>query len=330
MQTLTNQKNLPLTTAVWLAHDTYDRVVTPDYISATGVIRPLKQIILAMRVDPSDQITDVSDLVASRMGQSIHDSIERAWLSSYERALKNLGYPQNIIDRVIVNPTPDQLAQMENPIPVYLEQRRIKELMGFKIGGKFDIVAEGTLEDYKSTKVFTYVKGSNHLDYILQGSIYRWLNPEIITNDVMRINYIFTDWLKSRASYDPNYPKTPIISKTFPLMSLQEIESWMLHKLTEIKRLQHAPEEQLPPCTDEELWRTESTWKYYSDPAKLSRATKNFETQAEANSHMITKGKGIVIQAKGMVKRCNYCPAFTVCKQKDQYLADGSLAVEDE
>lgn len=329
MTELTNSKNLPMTIAVWLAHDTYDRVVTPDYISVTALIRPIKQIVLAMRVDPIHQIEDISDMVASRMGQSIHDSIERAWLSSYRQSLATLGVSHDVIDRVVVNPTPEQLKEIENPIPVYLEQRRIKDLMGYKVGGRFDIVADGTLEDNKSTKVFSYLKGSSNEDYILQGSMYRWLNPEIITNDVMRINYIFTDWLRSRASYDPKYPKTQVINKSFPLMSIEDTEKWMTHKLAEIRRLQNSPEEHLPVCNDDDLWRTEPVWKYYGDPAKLGRATKNFDTKPEADGHLISKGKGIVLEAKGMVKRCNYCPAFTVCKQKDEYLADGSLAVDD-
>ena len=40
----------------------------------------------------------------------------------------------------------------------------------------------------------TYQNQSKDREYRLQGSMYRWLNPKIITKDVFNINYIFTDF----------------------------------------------------------------------------------------------------------------------------------------
>ena len=45
-----NPSNVPLSLAVFLANDTYD--YEPGTISATGLMRPLRQIILSRRVPP--------------------------------------------------------------------------------------------------------------------------------------------------------------------------------------------------------------------------------------------------------------------------------------
>ena len=61
-------------------------------------------------------------------------------------------------------------------------------------------VAEGKVQDFKSTSVYTYLNQTNKDKYILQGSIYRWLNEDTITRDTMDIHFIFTDWNKKRLS----------------------------------------------------------------------------------------------------------------------------------
>jgi hypothetical protein len=331
---LTNTKNIPLSVAVWLAHDSYDHVSDPSYISATGLLRPTKQVVLGRRVPPEDNIQDAMDLFPSRMGTAIHDSIEVAWKTKYHQALANLGTPKNVIDRVIINPDPADLANHPDCIPVYLEQRRTKEFQGFKIGGKFDIVTDGQLEDFKSTKVWSYQSGSNVEDYILQGSIYRWLNPDKITKDTVQINYILTDWLRSKTLADPEYPKCPIISKQYPLKSLEETEQYIETQLKRIVAYENSKEEDIPECSDDELWRSPSVWKYYKNPETATkpngRSTKNFDNPAEAYQRQQKDGNvGIVVEKPGQVRRCNYCPGFAICKQKDQYIANGLLTVLD-
>jgi len=36
-------------------------------------------------------------------------------------------------------------------------------------------------------------------------------------------------------------------------------------------------------------------------------------------------GVGIVVEKPGQVLACKYCPAFPICSQKDELIADGSL-----
>src|SRR5574343_669124 len=132
------------------------------------------------------------------MGSAIHAAIEKAWLTP-KNALKALGVPNKIADNVMINPSKPMLELNPNAIPVYMEQRSYKQVGKYKVSGKFDFVAEGKVQDFKSTSVYTYLNQSNKDKYILQGSIYRWLNQDIITEDVMMIHYIVTDWSKAEA-----------------------------------------------------------------------------------------------------------------------------------
>lgn len=319
-----NPNGIPLSMAVYLASDYYD--YQPDAISATQLLKPLRQVILARRVPPEYSLIDISTMAASRMGSAIHDAIEKAWITNKDTALKALGYPDHIIERVVVNPKPEELTP--DSLPVYMEQRLTRQLGKYKISGKFDFVFEGKLEDFKSTSVYTYIKNSKDRDYQLQGSIYRWLDPKLITQDHMTIQFIFTDWQAYQAKADPNYPQHKILSKDIPLLTTTETENFIRNKLELIEQYSELPEEEIPLCNDEELWRKETTYKYYSNPDKLARSTKNFDSESEAYLYMQQKGnKGIVIQSKGQVSACKYCPAFYACTQKDALIADGSLTL---
>lgn len=326
MTTYLNPSNVPLSVAVYLATDNYD--YDPNTISATGLIRPLRQIVLARRVPNEENVTDISQMLKSRMGSSIHDGIEQAWLKNAERAMATLGYPAQLIRRIKVNPEEGSLQ--EGDIPVWLEKRTQRAIAGHTLSGKFDFVAEGMVEDFKSTGTFTWTNlragSQKEEDYKLQGSIYRWLNPEIITADHIAINFLFTDWSPAFVKPDSNYPKSPVERKLIPLMSLQETEAYIRRKLEQIDRYMDAEESEVPRCTDHELWRSEPVFKYYKNPDKRGRATKNFDNHNDAYQKLIDDGGvGIVIEKPGTVRACKYCPAFAACSQKDELIASGEL-----
>jgi len=328
MQTLQNSAGLSLAMAVWLAHDEYtngqDQFPGENVISATSLLKPTRQIVLAPRVPPVDRTQDVSDRIASRFGHAIHDSIERAWTIGYEEAMLSLGYPRKVIEKVRINPSPEECKG--DIIPVYLEQRshRRSKVDGVEvvITGKFDQIINGELDDTKTTSVYAYINRSKADDYKIQGSIYRWLNPTLITSDVMRIQHVFTDWQRSQARISKDYPASRLIEFKVELMHLATTEKWIATKIREILANQDLPEDQIIRCTDKELWKSDPQFKYYSDPAKAAeggRSTKNFPNYPAAASHCSKQGKGVVITVPGQVKACGYCPAFPVCSQKDEY-----------
>lgn len=323
---ITNNSDIPLGLAVWLLYDEYDYIEEDNYISVTGLMKPIRHIILPPRVPMESQEADLESYISRALGHSLHDSIEKAWIKGYKRSLQLLGYSDNTIKRVLVNPTPEELAAVQDPVPVYLEQRSFKKVVvngvTFTIGGKFDMVAEGIVHDNKSTTAYTWVYGTKDDDYKLQGSLYRWLNPDKITEDFIRINFIFTDWQKASAKQNPNYPQSRVRYKDVPLMSIEETEQWVIAKIKQIMQYKDSPESKIPECTDEELWRSDPKFKYYLDPTKVSgKSTKNFDSMVEAKTYMMNEkgGRGIIITQPGEVKRCAYCNAFPICTQKDRY-----------
>lgn len=322
---LTNNTGIPLTLAVWLAHDEYDYNNEKNYISATSLMKPLRHIILPSRAPMEDRVLpDVSEFVARALGHSLHDSIEKSWTKGYQRNLAKLGYPKEVIEKIRINPTTEEAAQPD-VICIYIEQRAIREINGYIIGGKYDMIADGMVQDNKSTSVFSWTKGSRDSEHQLQGSIYRWLNQDKVTEDFMRINYIFTDWMKGMAKSNPNYPQQRVEYKDIVLLSIEETERWIINKIALIEKHSNTPEHLLPECTPEELWMDPPQYKYYSDPTKTDgRSTKNFDSLAEANKFWRVEkaSKGIVITKPGAAKRCNYCDAFDVCTQKDKYNHD--------
>lgn len=323
---ITNNTGINLPLAVWLLHDEYDYIDKENYISVTGLMKPLKQTILTSRIPRAQRTEDVSDFVARTLGHAIHDSIEKAWHKGHARSMKLLGYPDRVIERIMINPTNEELRSRNDAIPVYMEQREFREVtvdgVTFIIGGKFDMVADGELYDNKSTSAYTWLFGTRDDDNQQQGSLYKWLNPTKITGDHIHINYIFTDWSRMQARSNPKYPQKRVEQKSIPLWSESETERWVVGRLRKFLAYKDLPEDQIPECNDKELWRSDPAFKYYADPSKVSgRSTKNFTDKVEANDFMASKGgKGIVITVPGEAKACNYCNAFDICRQKDGYL----------
>lgn len=322
---ITNKHDLPLSIAVWLMRDEYD--YDPTAISATSLLKPLRQMILSSRVPPQNLTMDLADLIASRMGTSLHAGIEQAWEDPrLKEILLKLGFSKEEADSFVINP--EKLT--EDATPVYMEQRLYRELDGIRISGKFDFISKGVLEDFKSTSVYSYLLGDKEEKFALQGSIYRWLDPNLITEDHMRITYIFTDWQKSMVTQRENYPTSRVKSVRIPLLDITQTEEFIRDRLQQYAACKDIPETELPLCTDKELWRKESVYKYYANPEKTARSTKNFTNLHEAYTYKASKGGvGIVIEAKGQVMACRYCRGFSLCTQKNEYLLDGSLTIDE-
>lgn len=325
-KTYTNDRNIPLSVAVYLANDTYQQ--PPDdgkkYISATTLLKSTRQIILTSRADGTAMAkpVDIAHMSASRGGTALHDAIESAWVNNYKGSMEALGYPQNIIDKVVLNPEKVEPGQ----IPVYMEQRFYKPLGDWIVTGQFDFCGDGRLEDFKQTGTYTYTSGNKDEDYSMQGSIYKWGMPDIITKDVMAIQFFFKDW-NSYSSKQNNYPPADMVEKEFPLKDTDWTENWIRRKLAQIDMYSDMPENALPECTDKELWRTGTKWKYYKNP-KGVRATKVFDSPQEANLRFVQDGSvGIVKEVKPPPRACMYCAGFNACSQKDKYIDSGELKI---
>lgn len=312
----TNNTGVSLLMAVWLVNDDYDHDDRSNYISVTTLIKSVRQIVLAARVKPDDAPVDIVSLAKSRIGQAIHTAIERAWKDNFKSAMALLNYPKKVIDRIEINPVspgPDTLA-------VYIEQRVERDFGGVLLGGKYDMIILGKLSDVKSTSVWSYINGSSIGKWKLQGSIYRLLNQDKVTDDHLFVQYVFTDWSGAAVGTRPGYPATPILELPVPLLSVSETERYINNKLQELRQHWNAPEMELPLCTDEDLWRDPPVYKYYAgDPKLAKKSTKNFDNMHDANAHRSAAGKGVIVPVPGIPRACTYCKAFNLCSQKNQY-----------
>jgi hypothetical protein len=327
----TNYTGIPLAVAVWLAADDgYDFVAEPNTISATSLMKPIRSIVLSQRTSLRQSV-DIADLLPAKLGSSVHTAIEEAWQADRPSALDRLGVPKTTQQKICLNPDP-KWGWDEDPdkICIYMEQRNTKELeingVTWTVSGKFDVVIEGALQDVKTTKTFNWIKGSNDEKYRLQGSIYRWLNPDIITEDYIDILMIFTDWSDLKAKTDSRYPQKNILTRRLDLLSMEETESYIRSRLHEINRYVNSEQNDLPMCTPEELWMDPPKWAYYKNPKSLSRATKLFDSAAEAHLRCAQDGNtGIVIKRDQEPKYCRYCNARPVCTQAEDYINQGIL-----
>ena len=323
----TNKQKIPLPVALFLATDNYDHSSNPNEISVTTLIKSVRQIILSDRASIGDggavKDGDICDLVPSRLGTAIHEGIEKAWMSP-AKGLKALGFSEQMIEDVIVNPADG--TDLEGKVAVYLERRTKREIYGRVISGSFDFCGDGTLGDFKNTGTFMYTKKKSDTKYILQGSIYRWLNSEIITDNTLHIYFIFKDWSAAKALGSDKYPQSSVHDYELEMMSYEDTERYIQSKLAELAKYKESPQEELPNCSDEDLWMEESEYKYYGkEDAK--RATKNFGTDAAAAyHHKALKGKGVVREIKAEPKACRWCSAAK-CSQRDGYVSSGNLKV---
>ena len=322
----TNHTNIPFVLAVWLAaNDGYDLKPEPSTISATSLMKSTKSLILSMRLAAQDQegVVDVSDLIPSRLGTAVHTAVESSWLYSREKGMTQLGIPLHVIEKIRLNPeTPGEDPQFD----IYMEQRSSKKVGKWTISGKFDIVHEGRVKDIKTTKTYNWIKGSNDEKYMIQGSLYRWLNPTIITDDYVDIMMVFTDWSPYKAMADKSYPQTPIRVRTIPLMTIPATQRWVENRLSEIEGAWNQKQGEMVPCTPDELWMNPPTYAYYKKPT-AQRATKVYDNAAEAHARKATDGipGSTVVFRQTNPKFCNYCDARQICMQAEAFVVQGIL-----
>lgn len=321
----TNKDNVSLPLAVWLMHDDYDYDSRSNVISATSLLKPTRALVLINEYKGLDKTVDIMSLVSARMGSAIHAVAEQAWTNraNITKALQALQV-SNLDEKLVINPE----TVKEGDIPIYVEQRHEKEVGDYIISGKYDLVVDGTVSDYKSTSVWSYIFDSNALKYTQQASIYKWLAPNRITDNAVHIQYIFTDWSAAQAMRDPSYPQTRVLTKEYPIWSVEQTDHFIKEKLERLEQFKGRPQEELPECTKEELWESETKYKYYKNPTKMARATKNYDSLDEANIRLASDGGvGTVVTVPGEVKACRYCEVSDVCKQAQNLIQQGRLVL---
>ena len=293
----TNKHNFPDFVVQWLQFDDYD--YDANTISTTTLLKPARAFALERKHHEELEI-DLSDVVASRYGTAIHDSVEKV----------------NLKDCV-------------------QEERLKKTVLNRSITGKFDILHKigdvWELIDVKSTSVWSHVYGSKEEDYIKQLSIYRWLANNNGYDVVLKakIWMVFTDWSAAKAKQDSNYPQTRLIVKEIDLWGDDGTLKYIGERVKLFNETEKLPEVDMPFCSDKELWASEDVWAVMK--AGRKSAVKLFKSEEDAKVFAGDKSPNhAVVLRPGKVKRCQYCTVRKFCSQYESLVLSGRSENHDE
>ena len=319
----TNEQGLSLPITLWLLHSDSD-TTHKEYdssgdkvISVTSLLKPTRMIYYDIKYKDMTVVRDLTELINGKIGGAIHKSLEDA-LSNKEQllaTLKELGYEESVLDKLRVN----EEKVNDDDIMIYTEKSSMVndlEIIGvkdWKITGRFDLVINGHIHDYKTTTVSSYMNELNKEDHIMQLSLYRLLNSDIIDKGTGYIHYILRDWKKH--SYSKDYPRASIVTEVVKLHSINTTKDYVFNKINEVDKALKS--DNPPDCSDEELWKEPDKFAYYKNDKNI-RATKVFDDYESAVEMMKDNDKGRVEIRKGIVKRCDYCPYKSICDQYER------------
>lgn len=197
-----------------------------------------------------------------------------------------------------------------------LKEERLKvDFKDMVLTGKFDLYdsKEKVVIDYKTCSSWKVIF-EDYKDWKRQLLIYAWMLREYgFDCNKGRVVAILKDQSKSKAKFDLSYPQYPVkvINFTFKEKDFEDIEDWIVNRLTLIKLSEDLPDDELPICTPDE--RFNSGDKYAVMQKGKKRASRVFDNQAEADEYIENNGGYLEIR-KGEDKKCStYCRVSEFC-----------------
>jgi hypothetical protein len=247
------------------------------HISVTGLIGPARKRYLEQL--HAEEITeDVAERIWALMGQIAHGILERA----------------------------DDQA--------WCEERLFIERFGWRISGQFDrylLEEDGRLQDYKLTSTYAIRDGVKP-EWEAQENIYALMLREHGYHvSKLEIVAILRDWQKAKAKHTEDYPQVPALVIPVPIWNPSITEDYIQIRLN----LHSKAHRNLPECTADERWERPAVYALHKIGNK--RATKLFDTEAEAHEALAAIDSGYEIQLRpAEQKRCeDYCNALPFCTQ---------------
>lgn len=285
----TNKHNIPIEIIRAVENDSYSK--GDSVKSITGLLQPPQISIL--NEEHSDKITqDISERIWILLGQSVHSILERA---------------------------------NENELDTLTEERMYATVYGWRISGQTDSISleDNTLKDYKVTSAWTVMNAlkDEKPEWAQQLNCYGWLAKQSgKTIDQLNIIAISRDWSKfqyERSGGD--YPPAPVTVINIPMWTDEEQQNFIeervsLHQDAEAEFLISGT---LPPCSDEERWKKEDTYRVVKAGRKSALRVLDSQKKADKyiSGHKDEKNLSVEL-ALGKSVRCeSYCPVADFCKQ---------------
>jgi len=215
----------------------------------------------------------------------------------------------------------------------YMVERRLWDrINGRKISGQFDIFLNGALYDVKSTSVWKRIFGQG-TDWEKQLNLYAYMLKTCgIEVTLLYIIAWYMDWDKFKVNQE-NYPSSPIeqirIDNMWPE---KEQEKFLFDRIELHKSNEDRPDDQLDPCTSDEMWSKEITYAIMKPMAKRAIRTKGMTTRAIAEQYIADsthkdKASWYVETRPGERTRCkDWCRYNCKCCQYQIYLQEEAEA----
>ena len=287
---LTNHANLPEQIVDAVRHDPYNPAKTGD-ISVTRLIDSPRAV--ALRKRHANEVTeDVCDRVWALLGQVAHGILERS---------------NTVFSRDMA------------------EQRLFADVNGWRLSGQFDRLSlddGGTLSDWKLTSTWSVIGPEpkpewtaqlNTLAFLARHNGFKVARLEIIA--------LLRDWSRGRAKAGGDYPPHQVARIPIPLWPQSVAADYVAASVGLHQAAEGLPDDELPPCTDAEVWRSASIYAI-KKPGRKS-AIKLHPTEAEAATHAAELGTTHYVEHRpGRAARCqDYCAVSGFCNQWQAELA---------
>ncbi len=274
-----NRFNLPETICNVIM---YESKYEDGKYSVTNLIKPPQIYQLEKR--HQDKIErDVSDGLWMLLGSAVHYVLEKA---KPENALK--------------------------------EERLEVNVGGIRVVGKPDLyTANGTIEDYKITSVWSFLLGEKP-EWTAQLNIYAYLYEQYkFPVKKAKIHAILRDWNKTRFLQDENYPPCPFITSEIEVWKHGQQFTYLNNRINLHEINNESKDEPLTPCTPQEKWSKSTTWAVKKKGNK--RAIKVLDNKQEAEEMVLDFKGNISLEIEerpGEDVRCErFCYVKNFCCQ---------------
>lgn len=253
-----------------------------------------------------DSITiDVADNVWALLGKATHKIVE----------IGTKDMPNNFAEkRVYIKVGKwDISMQMDNMFVdaenAILEDHKTTSVYKFKPN------YDGTLPEAKDWEIQLNIGA-----YILRHKFWFYMGAgqkidhQPIPIKTLRINGILKDHRKTLARFDKTYPQHPLAVREFNIWDDEKVEAYITEKATAHDSAKESEINDIPVCTDEEMWATPDKWAIMKHGNK--KALKLFEVMSSLTKYSDTKelvfgkkkGEHYTEFRAGERKRCqDYC-----------------------
>ena len=260
----------------------------PGTLSATTLLQGDKQIVLYDR--HFDELTqDAADQVWATFGTAFHAIMEKQKSNTFKE------------------------EAFEVPVG------------DWKVTGHLDSydMEKEIIEDWKTTSVWKVLK-QNFKEWKDQGLTYAWLIKKHGL-EVQRCRFIamLKDWSEAESKRNPDYPKKPVYIYQFDVTEedLAATEARITAKIKSVTEAYKLKDDEIPVCTPEERWTTETVYAVMKTGRKTS--VKNFKDKESAEAYMATLPAGHYIETRpGEDRHCQrYCPCAQFCNHYKECVA---------